>query len=123
MKRQKKYMCSCMERYASEKYGKCLRCHVQGLRKYAKDIERLKNDVGNCLSAINKSKWDSMNSQLKKLAVFKAMDLGFIEWKIGKSENNGSWIYDLEKNQHKNQLIFKHHGNINRNRIEASLDN
>lgn len=86
MRRHNKQTCGCMKRHAAEKYGKCLHCHVQGLRKYAKDIERLKNDVGSCLSAINKAKWDSMNSQLKKLAVFKAMDLGFITWEIGKSK-------------------------------------
>ncbi len=59
------------------------------LRKWAKEIERLKNDIEGILTEpmknrtqFNLPKWNKMNGQQKKLFVFRAIELGFITWEI-----------------------------------------
>lgn len=73
-------LCKCS--YTKKRFNKCLHCRIRSLRKWAKEIERLKQDVYNSLSEANRAKWMGMNSQQKKLAVFRAMELGYIGWKI-----------------------------------------
>lgn len=81
-------LCLCrINRTEVKKYGKCLYCHIKGLRNWATEIKRLKNDVGTSLSETNKAKWDAMNSQQKKIAVFRAMELGFISWRVERKKN------------------------------------
>lgn len=75
-------LCSCKRLTRNSKFGKCLHCHIRSLRSYAAEIDRLKNDIAASISAPNREKWDAMNSQQQKLCVFRAMELGFIEWKI-----------------------------------------
>lgn len=73
-------LCKCS--YTKKRFTKCLHCRMRALKQWAKEIERLKNDVQQALSPPNLIKWLAMNSQQKKLAVFRAMELGYIEWKI-----------------------------------------
>lgn len=79
--------CLCKRAEKIKQFGKCLHCHINALRKWATDIERLKNETGACLSETNKAKWDTMNSQQQKIAVFRAMELGFIQWKVSGKSN------------------------------------
>lgn len=79
-------LCKCS--YTKKRFTKCLNCHMRALRQWAKEIERLKNDVQRALSEPNLLKWLAMNSQQKKLAVFRAMDLGYISWEISSNRNS-----------------------------------
>lgn len=60
----------------------CPYCRIWQLKKWAKEIERLKNEISQALSLANLQIWNAMNSQRKKLAVFRAIELRFITWKI-----------------------------------------
>lgn len=56
--------------------------YTQALREWAGEISRLKKEVSDSLGKENKIKWEAMNSQQKKIFVFRAMELGFITWEI-----------------------------------------
>lgn len=87
-----KNACSCcghiIKRWANYPYTEnegslCLKCHIQSLRAYAKQIAMSKMLIGNSLGPENKAKWDAMNSQEQKLVVFRYMEAGQITYKIG----------------------------------------
>lgn len=59
------------------------------LRKWAKKIDEMKKQICEALTKpmvgrtqFNLGKWNRMNSQQKKLFVFRAMELGFITYEI-----------------------------------------
>ena len=69
--------------YKDNEGSLCLGCHINALRKYAGEIEISKQLIGAALSPVNKAVWETKNSQEKKLIVFRAMEEGLIDYKIG----------------------------------------
>jgi hypothetical protein len=64
----------------------CKPCQWKEYRRYVLELERIKIEIAASLSPTNLEKWGRMNSQEKKLFIFRAMEKGFIEWKVKGSD-------------------------------------
>lgn len=64
--------------------NECRSCRIKSLREWAKEIDRLKDQIRNGLTEPeNIAKFNAMNSQRKKLLVFQFLENGWFKVTIG----------------------------------------